>query len=69
MHHIFEAFEWTPFSKVKVVILVKILIMDQTKLMGVVFSTAWGAGPAFITEYLQELQRFGCPVISYLKVG
>lgn len=37
MHHIFEAFEWTPFSEVKVVILGKIRTMVPTRHTGVVF--------------------------------
>ncbi len=37
MHHIFQAFEWTPFKDVKVVILGKILIMARIKRTVAVF--------------------------------
>ena len=72
MHHIFEAFEWTPFSKVKVVILGQDPYHGAGQAHGLSFSVnpnikippsllniykAWGTGPAFITEYLQRIAK------------
>ena len=56
--HIFERYN-TPFSKVKVVILGQDPYHGPNQAHGCSFlSTAWGTGPAFITEYLQRIESY-----------
>ena len=58
MHHIFEAFEWTPFSKVKVVILGQDPYHGPNQAHGCSFSVLPGVPvPPSLQNIYKELQR------------
>ena len=71
MHHIFEAFNWTPFSKVKVVILGQDPYHGPGQAHGCSFSVLPGvAVPPALQNIYKELQAdLGCPPVKhgYLK--
>ena len=67
MHHIFEAFNWTPFSKVKVVILGQEPYHGPGKDHGCSFSVLPGvAVPPSLQNIYKELQAdLGCPPVKH----
>ena len=71
MHHIFEAFEWTPFSKVKVVILGQDPYHGPNQAHGCSFSVLPGVPvPPSLQNIYKELQSdLGCIPVNhgYLK--
>lgn len=67
MHHIFEAFNWTPFSKVKVVILGQDPYHGPGQAHGCSFSVLPGvAVPPSLQNIYKELQAdLGCPPVKH----
>lgn len=67
MHHIFEAFNWTPFSKVKVVILGQDPYHGPGQAHGCSFSVLPGvAVPPSLQNIYKELQAdLGCPPVRH----
>lgn len=67
MHHIFEAFNWTPFSKVKVVILGQDPYHGPGQAHGCSFSVLPGvAVPPSLQDIYKELQAdLGCPPVKH----
>ena len=67
MHHIFEAFNWTPFSKVKVVILGQDPYHGPGQAHGCSFSVLPGvAVPPSLQNIYKELQAdLGCPPVNH----
>ncbi|MFC2698947.1 MAG: uracil-DNA glycosylase [Limosilactobacillus fermentum] len=67
MHHIFEAFNWTPFSKVKVVILGQDPYHGPGQAHGCSFSVLPGvAVPPSLQNSYKELQAdLGCPPVKH----
>lgn len=67
MHHIFEAFNWTPFSKVKVVILGQDPYHGPGQAHGCSFSVLPGvAVPPSLQNIYKELQvDLGCPPVKH----
>ena len=67
MHHIFEAFNWTPFSKVKVVILGQDPYHGPGQAHGCSFSVLPGvAVPPALQNIYKELQAdLGCPPVKH----
>ncbi|ARW20234.1 Uracil-DNA glycosylase [Pediococcus pentosaceus] len=73
MYHIFQAFEWTPFSKVKVVILGQDPYHGQNQAHGLSFSVQPGVQvPPSLQNIYKELQSdLGIAPVQhgYLKSG
>jgi len=71
MHHIFQAFEWTPFDQVKVVILGQDPYHEPGQAVGASFAVAPGSPlPPSLRNIYQELQSdVGAPPVQhgYLK--
>ena len=71
MHHIFQAFEWTPFSQVKVVILGQDPYHEPGQAVGASFAVAPGTPlPPSLQNIYKELQNdLGYPPVhhGYLK--
>lgn len=67
MHHIFEAFNWTPFSKVKVVILGQDPYHGPGQAHGCSFSVLPGvAVPPSLQNIYKELKAdLGCPPVKH----
>lgn len=67
MHHIFEAFNWTPFSKVKVVILGQDPYHGPGQAHGCSFSVLPGVTvPPSLQNIYKELQAdLGCPPVKH----